>query len=299
MNLDQLRTFLVVVEQGSFSRAAQALDLGQSTVSFQMRALEDDAGARLLDRGGGRVRLTAAGKLLRRYAERLVALRDEALERLHAEDLAEEGELRLAASTIPAEYLVPRLLARFRPSHPRVRVLVHASDSGGAIASLVTETCDVALVGARPSDRRLVSSPFAEDEIVLVGPRPSPFGLRRAVEPEDLTRVPLVLREEASGTQQAIVKLLARHRLSRDRLAAPIETSSTEAVKRCVLAGLGVAFLSRLAVEDELAAGKLERLAFPGTPVRRAFHAVRRRGATLPAAAAAFLRLVHHDHKSR
>src|SRR5438128_1730390 len=103
MEIDQLCTFLAVLEHGNFSRAAESLRLGQSTVSFHIKALESAVGARLIDRGGRGVRPTAAGRLLRRYATRLVALRDEALARLRTEEKGESGHLVIAASTIPAE----------------------------------------------------------------------------------------------------------------------------------------------------------------------------------------------------
>jgi len=108
MDVGQLRTFLAVLEHGSFSHAAEALRIGQSTASFHIKALETSVGTRLLDRRGGRVRPTATGAVLRRYALRIVSLRDEALARLRAEESGEAGRLTIAASTIPGEYLLPQ-----------------------------------------------------------------------------------------------------------------------------------------------------------------------------------------------
>lgn len=286
MTLDQLATFLSILAEGSLSRAARALGLSQSTVSFHLKALETAVGSTLLERRGGRVSPTAAGKVLRRYAARILALRDEAQARLDDETSGRAGELRIAASTIPGEYLLPPALARVLERHPGVRVHLAVSDSEGALAALAADECELALVGVRPRDRRFVARPFAEDEILLVGHGDLPTRGPRAA--EALARGPLVVREAGSGTQKAVARLLDRlaHEGARPAL---VEVGSSEAAKRCVLSGLGLAFLSRHAVEDELARGLLVRVPLEGTPIRRRFHAVHRRSAELGVAARALL----------
>jgi len=272
MTLDQLRTFLAVLEHGGFSAAAGALGVGQSTVSFHIAALETAVGAPVLDRRGGGVRATAAGRVLRRYALRMTSLHDEALARLRAEERGEAGRLTIAASTIPAEYLLPPVLARFRAAHPRVMVSVDVSDSRAALAALLAEECDLALVGARPSDKRLTATPFAQDEIVLVGPSPNPFAPRLRLAVAELARVPLIVREEGSGTRSAIAAALTR---GGDGGPAIVQVGSSEAAKNCARHGVGLAFVSSLAVAEDLAAGRLTRVAAPGLPLKRRFYAVR------------------------
>ena len=289
MNLDQLRTFLAILEHGSFSRAAGALGVTQSTVSFHVKGLETSLGARLLDRMGGRVRPTERGRLLLRYAQRILALEEEALARLSAASAGQAGDVRVAASTIPAEYLLPRVLARFRSEHAGVAVHVAVSDSKRALAALLADECDLALVGARPEDRRVVATPVAEDRIVLVGPARGPLA-RARLAPKDLARTPLVLREAGSGTGDAAMEVLARHGVTRPRVA--IEIGSSEGVKRCVRSGLGLAFVSLDAVREELRRGELRRVALAGTPVRRSFFVARRAAASLEPAAQALLALL-------
>lgn len=286
-DLDRLRTFLAVLEHRSFSRAAEALRVTQSTVSFHVKALEAQTGGRLLDRTGGRVRPTATGRVLERYARRIVALGDEALARVRAEERGTEGHVRVAASTIPAEYLMPRALVRFRERHPNVAVTIEVSDSRRAAAAVLAEECDFAVVGARVRDKRLVETAFADDEIVLVGPSPNPWAPRGRLALEELAGVPLLLREEGSGTHEAVAAILAKA-----PPLAPIRTGSTEAVKRCAAAGLGLAFLSRLAVADDLRGGRLAVIALPGTPVRRRFYTLRLRSATPPAAAQSLMSML-------
>jgi DNA-binding transcriptional LysR family regulator len=179
MDLDRLRTFQTVVDKRSFSRAAAALGCTQSTVSFHIRALEQELGATLLDRQRGQVRTTAAGKLLLPYAARMAALAGEARARLRQEESAEAGRVRIAASTVPGEYLLPPILARFRAAHPGVGFTVSISDTRRAIAALVAGECDLALVGARLPDRRLHFQAFADDEVVLVASPALPEAARR------------------------------------------------------------------------------------------------------------------------
>jgi DNA-binding transcriptional LysR family regulator len=292
MEFDQLRTLLAVLEHSSFTRAAEALGLSQSTVSFHVKGLEAAVGSRLLDRSRDGVRATPQGEVLRGYAERLLALRGEALEQLRAESHGQRGRVVVAASTIPGEYLLPSFLARLRLSHPGVSVRVEVSESSRALASLMARECDLALVGRRPPDRSLVAQPFAEDEVVLVGPSPNPFvAPGQVLEVESLRHVPLVLRGEGSGTRAAVAELLTRASIEPESAARAV-VGSTEAAKRCVLAGMGLSFLSRHAVADELAAGRLELVPLPGTPVRRRFWVVSLRDRSPSSAAAALLGLL-------
>jgi LysR family transcriptional regulator, low CO2-responsive transcriptional regulator len=284
MEFDQLRTFLAVLEHGSFTRAAEVLGLSQSTVSAHVKALEGVVGARLLDRNRERVVPTAKGRMLRRYAGQLVALRQEALGRLTDEDDARAGHVAIAASTIPGEYLLPPALAELRRTHPRVSVTMTVSDSRRAVASLIARECDLALVGSRTTDSRVVCTAFAEDEIVVVAPAPNPW----ASCGDSLEGVPLVVRGEGSGTRAAASEILAEARTGAHPVAM-IEVGSTEAAKRCVLAGVGVAFVSRVAVADELERGELVTCAVPGTPIRRTFFVATLRSTTRSSAADALI----------
>jgi DNA-binding transcriptional LysR family regulator len=297
MTLDQLRTFLAVLEHESFTRAAQVLGIGQSTVSFHIAALERSVGAALLDRRGGRARPTAAGRLLRRYAARMLSLRDEAIGRLRAEENGETGRVAIAASTIPGEYLLPEMLASFRRSHPRVSLSVEVSDSRRAISALLAEDCDLAMIGTRPADPRIVSSPFASDEIVLIGPSPNPFAPGLRLTRAELEKVAIIMREDGSGTRQTVTAALRRSVRPGGEHPAPILVGSSEAAKRCARHGLGLAFVSRRAADEDVAAGRITIVEVPGLPVRRRFYVARLRRATLPAAARAFLQLVLQEHR--
>jgi DNA-binding transcriptional LysR family regulator len=298
MSTDQLRTLLAVAELGSLSRAAAVRKLGQSTVSFQLKALEESVGARLLDRTGRGVRPTATGRLLLRYARRLIALEEEALTRVRAEETGVTGRVNIAASTIPAEYLLPARLARFRAEHPESSVRVTVSDSRGAEAALLAESCDLAVVGAPVRDRRVASVRLAEDEVVLAGPTRGPYASASVRRRADLASLPLVLREAGSGTQQAVERLLPSGALDPEG-PGRVELGSSEAARRAVLHGLGFAFLSRTAIADDVAAGTLRVVPFPGTPVRRTFWVARLRTITPSATVRAFLALLEREAPRR
>jgi DNA-binding transcriptional LysR family regulator len=293
MEFDQLKTFLAVLEHKSFVRAGQALHVGQSTVSFHIKALEQRLGATLLERGRGSVEPTAAGRVLQPYAERILGLCREALVRLQASENGEVGRLLLAASTIPGEYLLPAFLAGFRARHPGIRVEMAVSDSEDATAAVLAKEVDLALVGKKPRDRRLWSATFGSDEIVLVGPVPDPFAPAGKLTLQALRDAPLILREQGSGTRDAIARILPHI----GERANVLRVGSTEAAKRCVQHGLGLAFISRQAVASELAAGLFQVVELPGTPVRRTFYVVRHRSVTPSVATKAFLELVNQRNR--
>jgi len=288
MEIGQLRTFLAVLEHGGFSRAAAALKLTQPTVSFHIKALETSVGTRLLDRAGGRIRATPAGISLARYAKQIDGLCDEALVKIRLSEDLEAGHLHIAASTIPGEYLLPPLLATYRARHPLVRIKIRVSDSEEALAALVSQEYELAVVGSKSSDRRVIFSSFAEDEIVVIGPNPNPFAPRGSLTIAELTKAPLVFRERGSGTRRSLGAFAEKHALT-----GTLEMGSTEAVKQAVRHGMGLGFVGLSAVDDDLRAGALNLVKVPGTPIRRSFYSARLKGSTLSAAASAFLSLIH------
>ncbi len=268
--LAQLEVLAGVVEAKGFSRAAARLGLSQPTISFHLKALEATVGARLVERKSGQVRATAAGRVMIRYGERMLKLRDEALESVADEATGRTGHLRIAASSVPGEWILPGLLAPFRVKHPHVRVTARVSDSRQAMARVLAEECDLALVGVLPKDRRLEARAFAEDAVVAVA---APGQLRHS-------ELPLISRAEGSGTRDAAPFALSR--------PVDLEVDSMQVAKQCALAGLGLTVISRRAVQAELKDKTLRLVAVPGLPVRRHFYAARLKATPASAAAQAF-----------
>lgn len=272
---DHLRTFLAVIAHGSFSRAATALHMSQSTVSFQVKALEEAVGARLFDRATREVRLTDGGRTLRPFARRILELGGEAREKLREVEGGETGQIRVAASSIPADHLLPLALAHHRKRWPLHSVTVEVSDSRGALRMLTDGDVDLAVVGTPPRDRRVQARAFAGDEVVLVAAAGSPFAPGGRLTRAALGKVPLLSREPGSGTAGAVGHVVP------DADLPAIQIGSSAGLTRCVELGLGLAFLSRWAVEDGVARGTLRVVAAPGLPVRRRFWLARLRGVTL------------------
>ena len=279
MKLEQLRMFLAVLEHGSFTRTAIALNVSQSTVSFQIAGLEAQLGMKLLDRGRGDARPTPGGAVLQRYAPRILALVLEAEAEARLERDTARGKVAIVASTIPSEYLLPGQVASFRAQHPEVAVTVAVSDSEGALSALLDQRCDLCVVGSRPTAPGVQVAVVARDEVVLVGP---PDGVDAV---SSLEGLPLVVRERGSGTRRAVAHLLPA-------TPARVEVGSSEAARRCVLEGLGYTFISRMAVSEDVSVGRMKWVSMPGVPVARSFYVARLTGVTPTAASRALWSLL-------
>lgn len=251
MDIRQLEVFAQVVEARSFSRAADALRLTQSTVSEHVRLLEDEIGTRLFDRLGRTTMPTRAGELLYGYARRMLELRTEAHQAL-AQFLGQvSGALKVGASTIPGEYLLPPLIGRFREKFPQVSVALSISDSRGIAEAVLGGRVELGVVGARPSHRSLDAVELMPDELVAVVPPGHPWCGRRQVTLEDLCSEPLIVRELGSGSREALEVALAEAGPGLAGMRVIAEMGSTSAIKQAVKARVGVSVISKRAVEEE------------------------------------------------
>jgi DNA-binding transcriptional LysR family regulator len=245
MNLDYLRTLISIVEEGNLSAAARARHISQPAVTKQLQRLEADLGLPLLLRGPRRqVELTPAGELAVAFARQTLA-RLEALEKeLGALKVVGQGTLVLAASTIPAEYVLPSLLADFHREYPAVKVEMSVSDSAEVAEKLLADKADVGMVGSRVPGAGLRLERLLGDEIVLVVPLDHAFARRKRVGLEELRGQPLVLREEGSGTRHSVDVSLATAGLELPQEDVVLVLGSTQAVLRAVEQGLGLGFVS-------------------------------------------------------
>jgi DNA-binding transcriptional LysR family regulator len=255
MDTRQLAAFCAVVERKSFSQAAERLGVTQPAVSLQIRSLEKRLGRTLLDRSGRRVEPTEAGLRLYRGAQRMLALEDQLVDELAA---GEEGELmgalQIGASTGPAAIVVPLLLCEFQAANPRVSVSLTVADTQAVIDLVAERQLELGIVGAARRQRGVAFESFAEDEVVLVVPAGHRFA-GRTVGVDDLREERLIVMQEGGGVRQLLEDELRRtgHRL-RD-FDVRLELGLQESVRSAVVAGYGVTFLSRSAVESEIAAG--------------------------------------------
>ncbi len=276
MNIDHLKTFREIVRLGSFSEAAKKLAISQPAVSFQIQKLEHELGIRLIDRTQRTITLTAAGKRLLLFAESIEAERESLQHDL--EQMREEicGDLLIAASTIPGEFLLPPLLAKFKQRYPAVNIQVDISDSLTVIERVRDNTYEVAFCGVAPEGQDLASFNFATDEIVLIVPPEHPFTRKGEISPDELEGEPIIFREATSGTQRSLESKLARAGLDLRRFIPNLVLGTTQAVVSAVAAGAGIAFVSNLSVRKGPGPGTVRQVHVRGLRLGRDFYCIYR-----------------------
>lgn len=245
----QLRVFRVAAEKLNFTQAAEALYLTQPAVTLQIKNLEQDLGTRLFDRGGGKVRLTPAGAVLLDYARRIEQLYEEARRGIGEITREVRGTLSLGVSTTISQYVLPRVLAGFRQAHPGVRVSVISGNTETIVKAINDGKVELGLIEGPPGRSGVKLEKFLDDEIVLIVPRDHEWAHRaEPVAPSQLQSVPLLLREQGSGTRHVVEAALRGAGLDIAALEVPMSLDSTEAIKSAVEAGLGLGLVSRWAL---------------------------------------------------
>lgn len=274
-----MRLLVEIERRGSLSAAAQAIGIGQPSASQHLRLLEAAAGQRLVERNGRGSRLTEAGRVLAARAAQALATLGAAEEELGALAGLQTGTIHLGASTAPGVYLLPDTLGCFRRDFPGVTIEVEIASSGEILQRLLAGRIQLAIVGAQQADERIVLEPFLEDEIVGIA-KPGLLPLkRRELDPARLADFMLLSREPDSSSRRIVDKELAE---AGARAAGVWELGSSEAIKRAAREGLGVAFLSRYAVTEEVERGDLESFRLAGRPrIRRHFSIARLAGRPL------------------
>jgi DNA-binding transcriptional LysR family regulator len=257
MDTRQLAAFCAVVERRSFSQAAEQLGVTQPAVSLQIRSLEKRLGLQLLDRSGRRVEPTEAGRRLYRSAQRLLAFEEQLLAELGQEAEGElTGRLEIGASTGPGGTVLPVALAEFQRVHPAVQVALSVSDTQRVIEQVARREVELGVVGAVRRHRGVVFEPFFRDEVVLAVPQGHRFA-DRTVTLEELKSEPLVLMQEGAGVRQVIDDELREAGVRLRDFDVKLELGLQESARSAVLGGYGITFISRSAIEADVAAGTL------------------------------------------
>lgn len=289
MDTRQLAAFCSVVERRSFSQAADRLGVTQPAVSLQVRALEKRLGAQLLDRSGRRVEPTEAGWRLYRGAQRLLQLEEQLFDELSTEADGElGGELSIGASTGPAAVAVPLLVCEFQARHPAVRVALQVHDTQTVIDLVADREVELGIVGAARRHRGVRFEPFLRDDVILACPPGHAFA-GRAVSLEELRSEHLIVMQVGAGVRQVVEDELRRHGIRLRDLDLHLELGLQESVRSAVAAGYGVGFISRTAVESELAAGTLTEARVEGIDVQREISLARATGRVPTRVAEAFV----------
>ncbi len=269
ITLTQLTAFLAVARTGSVTAAAEQLVVTQPSVSAAVTALSNELGVPLTEKVGRSIGLTAAGEAFVPYAADVLGLLEQG-RRAAAEAVDPAAtQLRIAAVTTAAEYIVPPLLQAFAAAYPEIGLTLEVGNRERVLQYVRDHVADVAIGGSPPGDGRLAGKPFFRNEIVLIVSPDDDLARRGSVTWNDLAERTWLLREEGSGTRTLVEDLLAQHQLQPKTLTL----GSNGAIKHAVRMGLGVSLQSRLAVDLELESGMLAAPRLRGLPVR-AWHSL-------------------------
>lgn len=286
MDFHRLRVFYTVARRLSFSQAAEDLYTSQPNVSRHIAKLEAELGVSLFHRLGTRVALTDAGRTVYDYAQRMFELTEGLQRALNELKGLERGYLRLGAASTLGLYLLPPLVADFQEEHPGLEITLHLANTQAVVEQVLGNQVDLGFVEAPLTAPGVQLQPYAVDELVPIAAPAHPLATAPTVTPEDLARETLVLREEGSGTRQVVEEALTHWGVKPRRV---LVINGCEGVKRAVAAGLGVSFISRHAIELELAQGLLTVLAGEKLRLRRPLFVVAHKDRRPSAAALAFL----------
>ncbi len=251
MDITEVESFLRAAEVRSFTGAARQLGLTQPGLSRQIQKLERALGVVLFERSREGLVLTAAGEHYRAYAEDVLARHRQLMDELRGTETTLQGELRIAASTTPAEFLVAQLIAEFTAAHPSVEAIVFTADSERVVEEVFEGRRDIGFVGARIERKGLRFDAIAEDEIVLAVPPHHPFAREREVSIQALGNQRFVERESGSGTMMSLRRQLAERGLALPPYRVAMTLSTTQAVVSAVKSGYGIGFVSSLALGDQ------------------------------------------------
>jgi DNA-binding transcriptional LysR family regulator len=278
MDTRQLAAFCAVVDRKSFSQAAERLGVTQPAVSLQIRALEKRLGRQLLDRSGRRVEPTEAGRQLYRNAQRLLSAEEQLLAELAGGEEAElTGTLTIGASTGPGGTVLPQVLCDFQVIHPDVHVALFVSDTQTVIDRVAARELELGVVGAARRQRGVVFDSFFRDEVVLAVPPGHPFS-GKTVAVDRLRDETLIVMQEGAGVRQVIEDALRGVGARLRDFDSKLELGLQESVRSAVLAGYGVTFISRSAIEADLAAGTISTARVRGLEPSRTISLVRASG---------------------
>ncbi len=288
-----LETFCRVASLKSFSKAAEDLFLTQPTVSGHILSLEQSLSLRLFDRASREVRLTKAGEVFLKYASKILSSRKELLNALSEFSQGIRGELSLGASTIPGEYILPGLVGDFKKEHPHFILSLKIADTKEIVQDVLQDDVEFGMIGAKLDHPSLHFERYEEDEIIVVASSDHPLARKKRVDVEDLLKEPWIIREEGSGTQMAVEKALRKQGISLKQFNVVTKMGSTSSVKEGVKAGLGLAFISERATEEELNQGLLSRVFVEGMDaISRQIYIVSHRRRTLSPIGTEFLRFL-------
>lgn len=288
MDIRHLETFMKIAELKSFTKAAEMLYLTQPTVSKQIIDLERYFNVKLLERTKRNVNLTKAGELLLRYARDFVALKKETIEAIEDFKGLKKGTISVGASSIPGIYILPKVLNEFKKEYNGIQVMLFVSDTKEIMEKVERGEIDIGFVGAKDEKRRVEYRRFFEDVIVIAGPADYPDSIKAA----DLKQYPFIIREQGSGTRAAFDAFIKAMDIDPEKdLNIIAELTDTEAIKEAIRYGMGISYISRMAIANGDGIKELQ-IDWP-KQLKRSFYIITRKGKGSIPQISAFIKVVN------
>ena len=287
MDFDQLETFLEVARHASFSRAAEKRFRTQPAVSAQIRTLEEEVGARLFDRSGGKVSLTAPGKEFQKYVEETLEARKQIVTHLAEMEHVPRGELVLGANEGTCLYVLPEVFAEFKKQYGAVAVRIKSDESTKILEAIIDNSVDFGVVSLPVSDNRLTVVPIHRDLLTVIVAPQHPLARMKSVPIAEAARYPLLL-PKTGHTRDALEEIFFDKRL---KPTISMELDSSELLKRFAAADVGVGFAARSNVMDDVRAGLLAAVPLADLTIKRDLALVFRKDKALSRAALAFIEI--------
>ena len=273
ITLQQMEALISLVEEGSFSMAARKMHITQPALTKNIRNAEDYLGAALVNRSSTGISLTPEGKVIYDYARRMIKLREEAKEKINALGANTGGNIYIGASTIPATYILPRVLSALRGHHPDITMYIKTADSEDVMNMVLAGEVEMGIIGKRPSNKKLEARELWKDRLILAVPKKHKWNKTKSVVMKELFAEPFIVREKGSATRDFMENYLKEEKsVNLSQLNICAEMGSSEAVKEAIIAGLGVSIISIHAVERELTQGLLMEIPIQGCLMERNFY---------------------------
>jgi DNA-binding transcriptional LysR family regulator len=285
MDFDQLETFLEVARLSSFSRAAEKRFRTQPAISSQIRSLEEEVGAKLLDRSGGKVSITAPGKLFQKFAEETIQARKAAITAIAETERVPRGEIVVGANEGTCLHILPEVFAEFKKQYPDVAVNISRADYAKILESVIDNSVDFGVLSLPVTDVRLTVVLLHRDELVVIAPPTHPLAKLKAASVAEVAQYPLILPK--SGHTRDALEALFHERKLKPRCA--MELDSSELLKRFVAVNAGVGFISRSNVPEDVRAQVLTTIPIADAKIKRDLALVFRKDKALSRAALAFI----------
>ena len=289
MELSQLEFFVTVVEEGGFSKAAERVFRTQPAVSIAIRRLEEEIGASLFERSQKAPVLTEVGEIFYDYARRILALRDQALGVVNELQLLKRGRVRIGANESTSLYLLPHLILQYRSQYPNVMVEIFRHTSDRLPREVLDRNVDFALMAYEPVDNELESFAVLHDKLVLIVHPEHALAARESIKIEELGHESFLSHNVKTGSRYKVTEAFAQHHTP---LNITLELATIETIKRFVQLKIGLAFVPRMCVAEELARGTLKSVPVEDLVYERTIFATYRKGIQLSEATAAFLKIL-------